>query len=281
MLDGQHLSLSCEKTRPVSRAKHSHAEIKAAFTFEPASGVYTSWTIAGEPREVRLAGRQAYCVGANVPHALHWETEAALIEILLRPSYTAAIPPDRLAAVLARESLAGAIHDLVLWELASKIRLLCSRPDPADIRLLEPMAACLVRRIITDHAECYAPKSGPRLSEDRTQIVTDFMEENLAEKIESEKLAGLVGLSVPHFTELFRNRTGKPPIEYLRELRRIEAHKKIFDGELRMGEIADACGFCDEPHLNREFKKFFRYTARLLRTRGQSASGSEKTSVRS
>lgn len=234
-------------------------------------GVFTTWNAAGELREVRLTGRQAFCVGSQVSHALHWETEASLMEALLKPSFCECIPADQVAAVLARESLEGAAHGRVLWELASTIRLLCSHPEQPAMRLLEPMVAAIARRMFACHGERYAPKLGSRLSEDRTQLVIDYMEENLGKKIKAEELAALVGLSTQHFTELFRNRTGKPPIEYLREHRRIEAHKMIFVGELRMGEIADACGFCDEPHLNREFKNFYGYTPRLLRTRGESA----------
>lgn len=271
VLRGKHLSLSYEKAPPSSRTKHSHPEIKLAVTFELASGIFTSWKNSGESHEVRLNGRQVYCVGAHVPHAVHWEKEAPLLEALLRPSSLDGIPPEQVVAALARESLEGAAYDPVLWELASKIRLLCSRHEQPDIRLLEPMMAAFARRIFTCHCECYAPKPGSRLSEDRTQAVMDYMEENIGKKIDVEELAALVRLSPPHFTVLFRNRTGKPPIERLRELRRIRAHDMIFGGEFRMGEIAIALGFCDEPHLNREFKNFFGYTARLLRTRGQSA----------
>lgn len=279
MLDGNRLSLCYEKLRPVSRARHSHPEIKIWLFFEGASGAFTSWSSGGESRDVRVTGRQVFGIGANVLHALHWETEASLLEVLLKPSFCATIPADRLAAVLERELLEGVSHDRVLWELASTIRLLCSYPEQPDVRLLEPMMVAIARRVFMCHSERYAPKRGSRLSEDRTQLVIDYMEENLGKEIDVKELAALVTLSPQHFTELFRNRTGKPPIEYLRELRRIEAHKMIFAGELRMGEIADATGFCDEPHLNREFKKFFGYAAKFLRTRGESATGSGKAAT--
>jgi AraC family transcriptional regulator len=221
-----------------------------------------------------LAGRQVYCVGKSVPHEVRWERESSWIETLLHGELIEAIRPELVTAVLARDSLDGTAHDLALWEIASKIRYLCCQPEQPNLHLIEPMIIALVRRVFACHGERYAPKHGCCLSEDRTQIVTDYMEENVSKRIDASVLASLVRLSVQHFTELFRNRTGRPPIEYLRELRRIKAHDMIFRGEMRMGEIADACGFCDEPHLNREFKKFFGYSAKLLRTRGRSAPSS-------
>ena len=69
LLDGRQLSLCYEKARPVSRAKHSHPEIKIWIFLDSASGVFTSWNVAGELREIRLTGRQAFCVGPQVSHA--------------------------------------------------------------------------------------------------------------------------------------------------------------------------------------------------------------------
>lgn len=268
------MSFRYQVSAPGLRATHSHPHIKLAAIFDPAAGVFTTWNNAGESRKLILTGRQLYCVGSNIPHAAHWESDAAWIEALLHDALLESIPANQISAVLARESIEGAAHDPVLWELATKVRLLCSQPEQPNMRILEPMMVAFVRRVFACHSECFAPKPGSRLSDDRTQLVTDHMEENLSQRIEAATLAALVNLSPQHFTELFRSRTGRPPIEYLRELRRIRAHDLIFSGELRMGEIADACGFCDEPHLNREFKKFFGYPAKLLRSRGKSVTDS-------
>lgn len=262
---GRDFSLSCTRLRPTAREKHSDPWVKIALLFEPASGIYTRWDRSGETREARLAGRQVYCIGADVLHAVHWETEAPLIEILLEPSFVNAVPANHLAAALARELLDGAAHDPVLWLLASTIRRLCSQREQPKMPSVNAVVGSLVHRLFSSHHECYAPKPGPRLSEERTQLVLDYIDEHLGQILRVGKLAGLVALSEPHFTELFRNRTGKAPMEYIREHRRIRAHEMVLDGEMRMGEIADATGFADQSHLTREFKRFFGYPAKLFR----------------
>lgn len=266
--EGEHLSFISEKAPPESRSRQSNAEVKLLLVSEPATGALSVWGPTGDVREIQLMGRHGVCLGSHVAHALHWEQEAPLLEVLLKPTFFRNIEPMRLTAIVARQSLDGIAHDHIVWHLALAIRQLNGH---SEMRLLEAMVTSLAKRIINSHGERYAPKSGSRLSEDRTQAVVDYMEENLGRSIVAKELGALVGISTQHFTELFRNRTGKPPIEYLRELRRMEAHKMILAGELRMGEIADACGFCGESHLSNEFKKFFGYTARLLRTRGESA----------
>jgi len=269
------LSVGYGRVGPLVEERQVHAELKLAAVFDSAFGLVSISSNNGRPRELRLVGRQVYCVAPDVEHAAHWTAEAPLVEIFLKPAFLETIPAEHLKTVLARESLDGAAHDPVLWLLATTIRLLCSHRDPPTASLLEPMAACFARRLFTCHGSCYAPLPGSRLSEDRTQLVHDFIEENLDQRIRVAHLAKLVSLSPPHFTLLFRNRTGKAPMDYVREFRRIKAHEMIFSGEHRMGEVADACGFCDEPHLNREFRKFFGYPPKLLRTRGTSSADSE------
>lgn len=271
LMNGTDISIHVGKTRPLSLARHSHPEAKLWLFFQPASGVVTKWNAADEIRQIRLIGRQAFFIPPRLQHAIHLETDASLVEGRFAPGFFANVNANEMAKVVARESLDGAGHDRILWELASTIRFLYARLERPNPRLIEPMMAAIIRRIFACHGDCYAPRTGTKLSEDRTQLVVDYMEDHYSEKISVAELASLVGLSAQHFTELFHNRTGRTPIEYLRELRRMEAHKMILAGELRMGEIADRCGFCDEAHLNNQFKRFFCYTPKLLRTGGESA----------
>jgi len=139
------------------------------------------------------------------------------------------------------------------------------------------MVKALTRRLFYFHHNCFAPKPGRSLSEDRTQSVIDYIDDNITEKLSVPSLARVVALSEPHFTKLFRNRTGRPPFEYVRECRLIKAHQMALSGEHLMEEIRLAAGFADGSHLNREFKKFFGYPARLLRNHALSSKRSEKT----
>ncbi len=270
-MHGQQLSLCYEKARPISRVDLTEERHKLWLVFEPACGMVSRGKTSASPEEFRLSGAQVFCLGPGMEHSLFWESEAPLIELLIDPAVLASFRQSQVDDVHTRGCLSGASNDRVLWELAATVRLVCSSEDPPAIRLMEAIAQAIVRRVFTCHFKRYAPLPGMRLSEDRTQLVVDYIEENLAKDISAQQLAALAGLSRQHFTELFRNRTGVPPIEFLRQHRRIAAHRMILSGEHRMGEVAELCGFCDESHLTREFKRFFCYTPRLLRTRGESA----------
>jgi AraC family transcriptional regulator len=81
-----------------------------------------------------------------------------------------------------------------------------------------------------------------------------YIEENLGSKMDIDDLANLVGLSRSHFSRAFKHSVGLSPMEYV-VVRRVERAKAIIS-ETRepLAEVALACGFADQPHLNRRFR---------------------------
>ncbi|HEX2552767.1 MAG TPA: AraC family transcriptional regulator [Microvirga sp.] len=81
----------------------------------------------------------------------------------------------------------------------------------------------------------------------------DYMEAHLADDVELAQLAGLAGLSRSHFIRSFQRETGLTPHAYLTD-RRFRAAKRLLERGEAPGEVATACGFFDQSHLNRIFK---------------------------
>jgi AraC family transcriptional regulator len=81
------------------------------------------------------------------------------------------------------------------------------------------------------------------------------IEANLDSKIPICALAELVDLSKSHFTRAFKCSVGIPPGAYISR-RRVERAKLIITstGE-RLASIALGCGFSDQPHLTRSFRR--------------------------
>jgi AraC family transcriptional regulator len=81
-----------------------------------------------------------------------------------------------------------------------------------------------------------------------------YIEANLASKMDIDDLANLVALSRSHFSRAFKRSVGLPPMEYV-VVRRVERAKAIISGAREpLAEVALACGFADQAHLNRRFR---------------------------
>jgi AraC family transcriptional regulator len=105
----------------------------------------------------------------------------------------------------------------------------------------------------------------------RIRLAMEFIHENLSNDITLDRIAASARLSPFHFSRTFKQATGLSPHQYVTHERIEHAKKLITEGELALSEVATACGFCDQSHLNKHFKKITGVTpgefARSLHTR--------------
>lgn len=81
------------------------------------------------------------------------------------------------------------------------------------------------------------------------------MKRNLAARTTLPDLARAAGLSVPHFSVLFRRATGFPPMEHFLRLKIQRACHLLDTTEMRVSEIATALSWDDPFHFSRVFRR--------------------------
>ena len=82
-----------------------------------------------------------------------------------------------------------------------------------------------------------------------------YIEANLGSKLAIREMADLVALSKCHFSRAFKQTLGTSPMAYV-AVRRVERAKLLMASTgQRLTEIALACGFADQSHLNRYFRR--------------------------
>ena len=87
--------------------------------------------------------------------------------------------------------------------------------------------------------------------------VVDLMRQRLAESLTLEELAAVAGVSPFHFARQFKTATGHPPHDYLIRLRVDRAQELIRQHrhEWTLAAVANECGFSDQSHMARHFKR--------------------------
>jgi AraC family transcriptional regulator len=89
----------------------------------------------------------------------------------------------------------------------------------------------------------------------QARLTVAHIEANLESKLEVHGLAELVSFSKSHFSRAFKRSLGLPPMAYVM-LRRIERAKVLMTSTTQqLSEIALICGFADQSHLNRSFRR--------------------------
>jgi len=105
--------------------------------------------------------------------------------------------------------------------------------------------------------ECYGSWS-PAVLERREpaaiERACEFMHANFGEEINLEKLANIAGMSRAYFVRVFAKHMNQTPHSYLTDIRIRVARRLLIEG-LDPMSVAIDCGFFDQSHLNRQFKR--------------------------
>jgi len=83
----------------------------------------------------------------------------------------------------------------------------------------------------------------------------NFMLENLSKKLKLGEIAKETGLSASHYSRLFLNRTGHPPIDYFIQLKIQRACRLLDNYGWTIADVSRETGFDDQFYFSRVFRK--------------------------
>ncbi|HET6356628.1 AraC family transcriptional regulator [Streptomyces sp.] len=123
--------------------------------------------------------------------------------------------------------------------------------------LVESLSCQLAVHILRRHAHVLFRESHTHdgLTFRQERAVRDYIHEHLSENITLDDIAASVALSRYHFARRFHASTGTTPHEYVLQQRVARAQTLLIRTNYPLLDIALTCGFADQSHLNRVFKK--------------------------
>jgi len=149
------------------------------------------------------------------------------------------------------------------WRLV-RARMVLARRLVVEMESGDGCCALTVESLV---AELLADCSGEHFgaAADRTAAWLPRAEEMLRtrspEPMGLGEMARECGVHPSHFARAFRTRYGRTAGEYARELRLLCAERLLRqDPDASLAFVATTCGFADQPHLSRIFKRMFRVT---------------------
>ncbi|EJG2229370.1 AraC family transcriptional regulator [Vibrio parahaemolyticus] len=140
-------------------------------------------------------------------------------------------------------------------ELASQLRLVFETLEKSDNRLLrETLVYGTLIKLASKHSTHRAPLKESTKAQRQLQLVKEFLEDFPQTDVSLEELAKLAGLSPFHLLREFQKQFGFPPHAYQIQ-QRLRMAKKLLKRGQRISDVAQECGFHDQSHLHRHFKK--------------------------
>lgn len=156
----------------------------------------------------------------------------------------------------ARSISIASIGTSVAEPLERLIRLL---DTPGDLAVLAPQ----VEREI-----CYRLLQGPmggtlrqigrsNTRFDQIRTAAQWISANADKPMRVESLAASVGMSVTSFHRHFKTVTSYSPLAYQRQIRLLDARRRLASGGVSVTQTAFATGYASAPQFSREYKRTF------------------------
>lgn len=140
---------------------------------------------------------------------------------------------------------------------------------PHGRRYFEALADALAVGVLSAVRDQYRNKARAPVVPPGIHRVVQSLETDFARDLSLAELAAQAQLSRSHFKQAFRQLTGYAPHHYLLRVRLSHARKLLAQENeaMPLSEIAAACGFFDQAHLSRHFRRFFGITPGAFRHR--------------
>jgi AraC family transcriptional regulator len=132
--------------------------------------------------------------------------------------------------------------------------------------------------LLRHHAELvfrgHAAPARARLSPAQRRLLCEYIDEHIDRALCLEDLAGVLRLGIWDFIRHFSAEFGCPPHAFVLRRRLEHAQRLLVRSDLPLKAVASDCGFADQSHMNRVFRRLLGTTPASLR---RSGSGTGKT----
>ncbi len=170
-------------------------------------------------------------------------------------------------------------HDPAISFLAAQLCREQADPGLANRSLVDALLIELGVMLVRRHSN-FAGRSLTRgaasLANERYNRVVEYAEANLSGDISIDDMAKVACLSPFHFTRAFKARTGESPHRWLMRRRAARARDLLVAGQTPIAQVAAACGFSSQSHLNDVFRRLDFATPGSLRANNTAGSANHQ-----
>ncbi|MEA5573036.1 AraC family transcriptional regulator [Calothrix sp. UHCC 0171] len=206
-------------------------------------------------------------VPANIQNWMAWNQNAEFLILALCPEFVKQVfhelMDDSNMELIAQVAITDSLIEHIMLALKADIE---SEYSLGNI-YAESLAATLTVHLLKHYSvkKRQLPSDTEGLSSYRLKQAIDYIQAHLEENIKLSEIAAAVGMSQYYFIRLFKQSMGMTPYNYVIEQRLERAKQMLKHQDLALGEISARCGFADQSHFTRYFKRQFGVTPQAMR----------------
>jgi AraC family transcriptional regulator len=235
-----------ERIQPAGECAQSDSDVHVfVVQSAPVAGAQQRWE--GVRREGPMHSGEVALLPAGLPMHWQWSGQVQSLHVAIDAAAADALLADATGEPVELPA-AHLLDDRVVSHLLQRLRMdAVGSTDP--LRVEHTTQQLLIRvRIGSRHAPTHS------LPPQRLNQVLDWIDAHLSEPISLTELAAIAGVETSWFAKLFYRSVGLPPYRYVLH-RRINHAQHALRAGLPPAAVAIRCGFVDQAHLTRHFRR--------------------------
>ena len=221
----------------------------------------------GEHRDFIYHQNEIIVTPAGVSSGWQWHVKTKCIIITLEPAKFAKFAQTELGILLSTGQLKDLPQFLDEDITQSGIQLLEALQSKMGSQVMfESFARVFLTKLILKYGlQTEEYNFSKSFTARHYKQVLEYIAANYGKNILLEDMAIQANLSASHFSRLFKQTIGQSPYQFLMSYRIEQAKKMLDNPNLLMIDIAMNCGFADQAHFSRVFKKIAGITPKKYR----------------
>ncbi len=223
----------------------------------------------GRKRDFIFRKNEIVITPAGVESGWRWHEPSKCLVITIQPKKLEDFVQTELGLILGKQQLLN-IPQEEEEDIASAAVLVLEalrQGGSASDVMFESLARIFLVKLVTKYGlirdEGY--EYMPSFTAKHYKKVLDHVAQNFGQPLQVDDLAKEVGISTAHFSRLFKQVIGEAPYKFLTRYRVEQAAKMLAETNQPIATVADRCGFSDQAHLTRLFKKYLKTTPKSWR----------------
>lgn len=225
----------------------------------------------GRLQDEHIAYGDVVIIPANTHHISRWQSEAEFLILSLEQAFLTRAAFESIDF----QNLEIIPHFAAPNPLIQQVGLALKSELESDHRgsriyiesLTTTLCIHLLKHYSVSREKIISYSSAKGLSPRNLQQVIDYIHDNLEKDLSLAEISQVVGMSIYHFSRLFKQSTGFTPHQYVMNSRIEKAKHLLTNSEQPIEQIFEQVGFQSQSHFTNVFHKLVGITPKVYRAK--------------
>ncbi|MCC5639539.1 AraC family transcriptional regulator [Nostoc sp. CHAB 5844] len=208
-------------------------------------------------------------IPASTHHISRWTSETDFLLLSLEPAFFNQIILESLDLQGVELTPHFAAPEPLIQQIGLALKSELESDGVGSQIYIESLKTTLCIHLLKHHS--IASNKVPQLSNNKglsprkLRQAISYIQDNLERDLTLVEIAAVVGMSMYHFSRLFKQSTGLAPHQYVMNSRISKAKKLLTGTEKTIEQISEQVGFQSQSHFTNVFRKFMGITPKAYR----------------